>query len=104
MPIRTCNGGVYANWLDRRDDLQSAAHGTHRILVMRSRIAKVHQHAITQILGNMPLVARNDLVTGGLIGSHASMIVLGVELLREGRGPDQVNELDRQLAPLAFSA
>jgi hypothetical protein len=29
------------------------------------------------------------------------MIVFGIELLREGRGPHQVDELHRQLAPLA---
>ena len=46
-----------------------------------SWIAKVHQHAIAQILGNMPVVARDDLMTGGLIGHHASMIVFGIELL-----------------------
>ena len=51
----------------------------------------------------MPLVVRNDLLTCGLIGHHAGMIVLGIELLREGRGPHQVNELYCQLTPLAVS-
>src|SRR3989442_3984845 len=64
-------------------------------------IAKVHQHTIAQILGNMPLVARDDLATGGLIGPHPGMIVFGVELLCKRCGPHQVNELHRQLAPLA---
>src|SRR6266704_975251 len=64
-------------------------------------IAKVHQHTIAQILGNMPLVARDDLATGGLIGPHPGMIVFGVELLRKRGGPLQINELHRQLAPLA---
>ena len=87
MPIRTCNGGVNAQLADCRDDLQAAAHGTHRIVFMRSRIAKVHQHTIAQILRDMPLVARDDLVTGRLIRHYAGMIVFGVELLGERRGP-----------------
>ena len=68
---------------------------------MGRRIAKVHQHAIAQILRNMPLVARDDLATGSLIGHYAGMIVFGVELLGEGGGPHQVNEHHRQLAALA---
>jgi hypothetical protein len=49
----------------------------------------------------MPLVMRNDLLTGGLIGHHAGMIVFGVELLGERRGPYQVNEHHGELATFA---
>jgi hypothetical protein len=48
----------------------------------------------------MPLVAGDDLLTGRLIGHHAGVIVLGIELLREGRGPHEVNEHHRQLPTL----
>src|SRR5262245_10028924 len=69
---------------------------------MGSGIAKVHQHAIPQVLGDMPFVARNDLLTGGLISHYPGMIVFGVKLLRECRRPHQINEHHRQLAPLGF--
>src|SRR5262245_29918760 len=48
----------------------------------------------------MSFIAGDDLVTGGLIGHHAGMIVLRVELLGEGGRAHQVNELHRQLPPL----
>jgi hypothetical protein len=88
---------------DGRHDLQPAAHGAHRVLVMRGRIAKVHQYAIAQILGDMPVITRDDLATGSLIGHHPGVVVFGVELLRECRGPHQVNELHRKLTAFAVS-
>jgi hypothetical protein len=54
-------------------------------------------------LGDMPFITHNDLTTGRLIGHHPGMIVFGVELLGEGGGPHQVNELHGQLAPFAVS-
>src|SRR5262249_43271713 len=54
-----------------------------------------------QILGNMSVVAGDDLLTGSLISHHPAMIVFGVKLLRKSRGPYQVNEHHCQLAPLA---
>src|SRR5262245_1228642 len=68
---------------------------------MRGRIAEVRQHAVAQILRNMSVVAGDDLPTGGLIGHHPTVIVLGVELLGKGDRPDQVNEHHRQLPTLA---
>ena len=69
---------------------------------MRSRIAEIRQHAIAQVLGDMPLIARDDLLTDGLIGHYAGMVVFWIELLRKGRGPHQVDEFHGQLAPLAY--
>src|SRR5262245_38279242 len=69
---------------------------------MRGGITKVHQHAITQILSNMPLIACDDLMTGRLIGHHTGMILFRIELLGKGSGAHKVNEHYRQLTPLSL--
>ena len=45
---------------DRRHDFE-ATRTARRIVFMGGWIAKVHQHAVTQILGNMAFIARDDL-------------------------------------------
>ena len=65
-------------------------------------IAEVHQHPVAQILGNMAVIAGDDLATGSLIGAHPGMIVFRVQLLGERRRAHQVNEHHRQLTPFTW--
>jgi hypothetical protein len=65
---------------------EPGAHGPLRIVFMRLRIAKVHQQAIAEILGDMALEALNDLGTGLLIGGNHLAPVFRVELVGEAGG------------------
>ena len=65
---------------------------------MRLRIAKVHQQAIAEILGNMALEALDDLRAGLLVRSHDLPQVLGIEATGEGGRVYQVTEQHGELA------
>jgi len=65
---------------------------------MRSRIAKVDQQAISEILGNIPLKLLDHLGARGLIGAHDLSQVFGVKLASKNRRVDQVTEQHRELA------
>jgi hypothetical protein len=62
------------------------------------RIAKVDQQSITEILGNMPRKALDDLGTGGLIGPDDLPVVFRVKLARKRRGIDHIAKHDGNLA------
>ena len=72
-------------------------HGTPGIVFVSRRVAKIDQQPIAEILGNMPLVACDDLGRGLLIGAHYGAQVFGVELAGELRGAYQVTEQHREL-------
>ena len=74
-------------------------HRPLRVVFMRLGPAKIHQQSVTEVLGNMPLVALDDLGTGLLIGAQDSTKVFGVELARQDGGVGQVAKHYRQLAP-----
>jgi hypothetical protein len=69
---------------------------------MGGRIAKIDQQAVTQVLGRIAFMSLNHRGTGVVIVLHHGPVVLGVELLGEGRRPNQVNEHDCQLPPLGL--
>jgi hypothetical protein len=62
------------------DYLQPRVNGPGRIVFMRDRIAKVDQQTIAEILGDIPLVAFDDLGAHLLIGSDDGLEFFGVEL------------------------
>jgi len=62
------------------------AYGSLGIVFVGLRIAKVHQQAIAQILGHMPIKALEHLDTGRLIGQHDVAEVFRVELTSEAGG------------------
>src|SRR4029450_3083996 len=67
---------------------------------MRLRVAKIHQQAIAQILGDMPFKALDYLRAGRLVGPHDVAEVLRVKLTRKTGGVSQVTEQHRELAAL----
>src|SRR5712691_4277652 len=64
---------------------------------MRLRIAKLHEPAITEILGNMALEALDDRSAGLLVGPHDLTQVFGIEATGEGGGVYQVTKQHREL-------
>src|SRR5262249_25454440 len=63
------------------------------------RIAKVDQQPIPQVLGNMPLIAGDDLRTGPLVRPHHVPQVFRIELAGQARRLHQVTKQHRELAP-----
>ena len=66
-------------------------------------IAEVHQQPIAQILGNVPLIALDDLGAGLMVGAYDFPQVFGVELRGERGRADQVTEHHGQLPPFGGS-
>src|SRR5262245_57259809 len=69
---------------------------------MRRGVAEVHQQAVAQVLGNVPLIVVDDRRTGLLIGAHHLPQVFRIELRGEGSGVYQVAKQHRELAPFSF--
>jgi hypothetical protein len=63
-------------------------------------IAEVHQQAIAEVLGNMPIKALDDLGTELLIGAHYLPEVFRIQLASEGSRVHEITEQHRELAPL----
>ena len=85
---------------DRLDHSQSRPHGSLRVVFVRLRITEVHQKAIAEILGDMPVVSGNDLGAGVLVRAHHLAPVLGVEPIGERRRVDEVAEQNGELSAL----
>ena len=69
--------------LQRLDDPETCSHGTLRIVFVGSGKAKVDEQPITEVLGDIPVKALDNLSTGGLIGLHHFTEVLWIELAGE---------------------
>src|SRR6185369_2010294 len=72
------------------------------VVFMGRGIAEVHQPPITEILGDVPLKAPDDLCPHVLILPYKGPPLFGVELGRERSRADQVTEHHRELAALRF--
>src|SRR5713101_825540 len=68
---------------------------------MSQRIAKVHQQAVTDVLGQIPLKATDDSGTGCPIRSDDLAQLFGVESCGEGGGTYYVTEHHSKLAAFA---
>jgi hypothetical protein len=62
------------------EDTQTCPYCSLCVIFMRLGIAEIHQQAISQQLGNMPIVAVDHFGTNPLIGTHHFPIIFRVEL------------------------
>ena len=69
---------------------------------MRLRVAEVNEKPVAEVLGDVPLVARDDLGAGRLIGADDLSEVLRVQPGGERRRADQVAEHHGELAALGL--
>jgi len=60
----------------------------------------IYEQAITEILSKVTFMSVNDFGTDLLILLHDHPVVFGIKLRRECRGPHEITEHHRQLAPL----
>ena len=65
------------------DDPQPGPHRPLGVIFVRPGVAEVHEQAIAEVLGDMPLKASNHLGAGLLIGVHHLAEILRVELAGE---------------------
>src|SRR5262249_27954862 len=86
------------------DNLQPCADSSGRIVLMRCRIAKVHQHPVAQYLGDIAFEAADRSGADLLIGVEHTVQFFGVELCGEGSGAHQVAEYHGELAAFGFGA
>ena len=85
---------------DGPHDLEPRAHGALRVVVVRLRVAEVHEHAVSEELGDVPFVAADDLRAEKLKVLQEVAEVLGIEPPRERRRVDDVAEDDVHLPSL----
>ena len=84
----------------RRDQLQPRPHRPLGVVLMRLRIAEIHQHAVAHVLRHEPAEALHGLGDAFLIGRNDLAQVLRVHAGGERRRADQVREHHRDLAAL----
>ena len=85
-------------------DAQCRTHGALRIVFVRLRKAKVDQHAIAEILGDIAIKALDNASTGLLVCPDDLPQVFRVELAGEPGGIRQVTEHHRELAPFGVGS
>ncbi len=83
-------------------DAQGRVDRTHRVVLVRERVAKVDEHAVAEILGNVSIEALDARGAGLLISGYNFGQGFGVETLGELSGADQVAEHHGELAVLAL--
>jgi hypothetical protein len=88
---------------DRSYDFERRAQGTLRVVLVRSGPSEVDQQTISEILGNVTLVASEDLAADALIGLHELAQFLWIQPVRQCRGAHQIAEQDGELAPFGFA-
>ena len=83
-------------------DTQPSTYCSLGVIFMGLGIAKVDQESIPEQLGDMSIIALDDLGTDPLIRTHHVPVLFGVELGGECGGVHQVTEHHRELAPFGF--
>ena len=84
-----------AQLADRFDERQPRPHRALGVILMRARIAEIDQHPIAHVLGHEAVEPGDRLSDALVIGADHGTHVLGVELGRERRRADEINEHDR---------
>ena len=79
------------------EHLQPRPHGALGVILVRLRIAEVHQQAITEVLRNVAVKALDHGAAGGLIGAHDLAVVFRVELPGERSRVHQIAKQHREL-------
>src|SRR2546425_3751043 len=82
-------------------DSQGSSYSSLGIIFVCLGIPKVHQESISKELGDMPIVALDDLGTDPLVCTHYVPVLFGIKLRGEFSGIDEVTEHDGELT--AFS-
>ena len=82
-------------------DVEPATHRAPRVVFMRSRESEVDQHAVAEVLRDVPVVARHRFGAHPLVVGEQVAQVFGVERLRQRGRADDVAHQDRDLAALA---
>ncbi len=85
-------------------DLPAAAHGADRVVLLGTRVAEVHHHAVALPGRGVPAVALDRGLDALLVGPDHRAQVLGVEALRERRRLDEVARHRRDLSPFGRAA
>ena len=96
-PVLSRQTGIEGS--DGLDNAQAGVHGAPSIVFMGGGVAKIDQQAIPEILGNIPLIAFDDLSRGFLVRTHHGAQVFGVKLAGELCGTHQITEQHRELPP-----
>jgi hypothetical protein len=89
--------------LDLLEDVESAPDRALSVVLVREGIAEVHHDAITQELGDVTAMDPDSVTACGLIRGEVVSEILGIELLRELRRADEVDEQTGDLAPFTGS-
>ena len=75
-------------------------HRSFGLVLMRPRPTEIGQHTVSHELGDVALEARDLAGDGVLIGADDRAHLFGIELRRQGRRADQIDEHHGELAPL----
>lgn len=88
---------ILVELLDAREDAHARVRSPQRVVLVRTGIAEVGEHTVSHPLGRKTLVALDRARTHALVGAQDLAEVLGVELLRERGGVDDVAEHHRHV-------
>jgi Cupin superfamily (DUF985) len=88
---------------NRLDQLQPGPHRPLGVVLMRLRVAEIHQHAVAHVLRHEPAEAANGLRDAFLIGRNDLAQVLWVHAGGERCRTHEVREHDRDLAALRLA-
>lgn len=80
--------------------LEACTHGSHRVVLVGAGVTEIHQYPVAEVLGDGPVVTRNDELAGGVVAANHIAQVLRVELFGQGRRADQVTKEHGDLASL----
>ena len=100
MPTRVWSGAWVFRALTAADQLQPGPHRPLGVVLVRLRIAEVHEHAIAHVLRYEPAEALHSLGDALLIGGDDLAQVLRVHTGRECGRTDKVREHHRDLTAL----
>jgi hypothetical protein len=102
QPEALVRGQPRLEWSQGIEYVQPRSHGALRIVLMRVRIAEVHQETIAEVLGNVAIKALNHVGAGGLIGAYHLAVIFRVKLPGEGGRVHQITEQHRELTPFGL--
>ena len=77
-------------------------HRPRRVVLVGTRVAEVHQHAVAEQLGHVAFVGGHRGGDSLVVAAQGLAQVLGVEACRQRRRADEVAEHDGQLAALGI--
>ena len=87
----------------QRERIDESKASSHRLLggvLVRLRVAEIHQHSIAHVLGDKAAEMGDRIGDTAMIRSDDLTQVLGIQTRRERRRADEINEHDGQLSTL----